>query len=167
MLTPFDICVPDTVLNDLAARLQMTRLPPHADSDWDAGTNPDFMRKLVAYWRDKFNWRTQETMLNKFQHLRGNVNGTQLHLIHEKSRGPSPFPLILTHGYPDSFFRFYKLIPHLIDPAAYGGDPAEAFDVVAPSLPGYGFSEARKEHGGIFGVCDLWHKLMTNELGYS
>jgi len=166
MLEPFDISIPDTVLHDLASRLRVTRLPSRADHDWNAGTSPDFLRKLVSYWRDEFNWREQETMLNKFQHLRGNVDGTQLHLIYEKGRGPSPFPLILTHGYPDSFFRFYKLIPLLTDPAAYGGDPADAFDVVVPSLPGYGFSEVLKEHGGIFGVGDLWHKLMKNELGY-
>jgi pimeloyl-ACP methyl ester carboxylesterase len=98
--------------------------------------------------------------------LRGTVDGTSLHLIHEKGRGPAPLPLILTHGYPDSFFRFYKLIPLLTDPAAHGGDPADAFDVVAPSLPGYAFSEARADKGGLFGFGDLWRRLMVDELGY-
>ncbi|HEY6733192.1 MAG TPA: alpha/beta hydrolase [Roseiarcus sp.] len=101
-----------------------------------------------------------------FRHLRGTVDGAAIHLIHEKGRGPAPLPLILTHGYPDSFFRFYKLIPLLTDPAAHGGDPADAFDVVAPSLPGYAFSEARVDKGGLFGFGDLWRRLMTDELGY-
>jgi pimeloyl-ACP methyl ester carboxylesterase len=98
--------------------------------------------------------------------LRGEVDGSQLHVIHEKGRGSSPLPLVLTHGYPDSFFRFYKLIPLLTDPVAHGGDSTDAFDVVVPSLPGYGFSAPRASGGGMFGFGDLWHHLMTAELGY-
>ena len=91
-------------------------------------------------------------MLNGFQHFHAKVYGTRLNLIHEPGRGPNPLPLVLTHGFPDSFFRFYKLIPRLADPAAHGGDPADSFDVVVPSLPGYGFSESRSDKGGLFGI---------------
>ncbi len=168
MLEPFQISVAEPVLEDLSRRLRATRLSEDDKADtWDAGMNPTYLRDLIGYWRDGFDWRKQEATLNRFPHYRGEVDGTQVHLIHQKGRGPSPLPLILTHGYPDSFFRFYKLIPLLADPAAHGADPADAFDVVVPSLPGYAFSEARTQAGGLFGFGSLWHTLMTRELGYS
>ena len=166
MLAPFKLAVSDAVLTDLAARLAATRLPPAAGDTWEAGANLHYLEQLIAYWRDEFDWRAQEAKLNQFSHYRGEVGGTQLHFIHERGQGPAPFPLILTHGYPDGFFRFYKLIPMLTKPAAFGADPADAFDVVVPSIPGYGFSDPRKEHGGIFGYGDLWHELMADTLGY-
>src|SRR5262249_27946529 len=95
------------------------------------------------------------------------IDGTDIHFIYEEGRGPSPMPIILSHGFPDSFFRFYKLIPLLSDPAAHGGDAADSFDVVVPSLPGYGFSEPRENNGGAFGFGALWRKLMTDTLGFS
>ena len=167
MLRPFEISVPASVVDDLSSRLRATRLPPDDTDAWDAGMNPAYLRRLVAYWRDGYDWRKAEAHLNRFHHLRGEVDGTVIHLVHEKGRGPAPLPLLLSHGYPDSFFRFDKLIPMLTDPAAHGGDPRDAFDVVVPSLPGYGFSEPRSQGGGIFGIGDLWHTLMTKELGYS
>ena len=168
MLEPFTIAVPDETLDDLAKRLGTARLPrDDGPVGWEDGTDPAYLRELIAYWRDDFRWRREEAALNQFRHLRGQVDGTAIHLIHEKGRGPAPMPLLLTHGYPDSFFRFYKLIPLLTHPGAHGGDAADAFDVVVPSLPGYGFSEARRNNGGTFGFGDLWHKLMTTELGYS
>src|SRR5262249_3890876 len=133
----FNIAVPAEVFQDLRRRLDTTRLPSAGERGWEDGTAPAYLRALVDYWRDGFDWRAQEALLNRFRHLRGTIDGTAIHLIHEKGRGPAPLPLILTHGYPDSFFRFYKLIPLLIDPAAHGGDAADAFDVVVPSLPGY------------------------------
>jgi pimeloyl-ACP methyl ester carboxylesterase len=166
LLEPFKIAVPDDVLQDLRRRLETARLGSVEKDGWEGGTDPAYLRDLVDYWRNGYDWRAQEALLNSFRHLRGTVDGTSLHLIHEKGRGPAPLPLILTHGYPDSFFRFYKLIPLLTDPVAHGGDPADAFDVVAPSLPGYAFSEARVDKGGLFGFGDLWRKLMTDELGY-
>src|SRR5438105_348815 len=143
MLEPFHIAVQTSVLRDLATRLNATRLTAETADDWSAGTSPAYLRALVAYWRDRYDWRAQEARLNAFAHYRGKVDGTQLHLIHERGRGPAPLPLLLTHGYPDSFFRFVKLIPLLTDPAAHGGAAIDAFDIVVPSLPGYGFSEAR------------------------
>jgi microsomal epoxide hydrolase len=166
MLRPFEVSVPGPVLDDLARRLQATRFPPDDTDAWDAGMNPAYLRRLVGYWRDGYDWRKAEARLNRFHHFRGEVDGTVLHLVHEKGRGPSPLPLLLSHGYPDSFFRFDKLIPMLTDPAAHGGDPRDSFDVVVPSLPGYGFSEQRSKGGGIFGMGDLFHTLMTKELGY-
>jgi pimeloyl-ACP methyl ester carboxylesterase len=166
MLERFTIAIPNAVLEDLRARLVATRPPRDHAQDWSAGTSPAYQRELIEYWRDHFNWRRQETSLNQFNQFLATVDGTKLHLIHEKGRGPAPLPIILTHGYPDSFFRFYKLIPLLTDPAAHGGDAADSFDVVVPSLPGYAFSEPREQSGGLFGFGDLWFRLMTEALGY-
>jgi len=172
MVERFTIAIPNNVLEDLHARLAATRLPrghTHDDDDakdWSAGTNPSYLHELIDYWRDHFDWRMQEALLNRFNQFLVTVDGTKLHVIHEKGRGRAPLPIILTHGYPDSFFRFYKLIPLLTDPAAHGGDAMDAFDVVVPSLPGYAFSESRDQSGGLFGFGDLWFKLMTEALGY-
>jgi pimeloyl-ACP methyl ester carboxylesterase len=166
LLEPFKIAIPENVLQDLRRRLDATRLGSAEKKGWEEGTDPAYLSALINHWRTAYDWRAQEARLNTFRHLRGTVDGASLHLIHEKGRGPAPLPLILTHGYPDSFFRFYKLIPLLTDPAAHGGDPADAFDVVAPSLPGYAFSEARLDKGGLFGFGDLWRRLMVDELGY-
>ena len=166
MLEPFKIAIPDDVLRDLSRRLGAVRLASVEKAGWEEGTDPAYLSELIDYWRIGYDWRRDEAKLNDFRHLRGTVDGVTLHLIHEKGRGPAPLPLILTHGYPDSFFRFYKLIPLLTDPAAHGGDPADAFDVVTPSLPGYAFSEARADKGGLFGFGDLWCRLMVDELGY-
>ncbi len=167
MVEPFRINVSDEVLHDLARRLRHARLPEAGgEGGWRGGMNPGFLRSLVSYWRDGYDWRTQEAQLNRLRHFRCEVDGTRLHFIHEKGRGPAPLPLILTHGYPDSFFRFDKLIALLADPGAHGGDPADAFDVVVPSLPGYAFSAPRERGGGIFGFGSLFHRLMTEELGY-
>jgi microsomal epoxide hydrolase len=170
MLARFKIAIPIGVLDDLRARLVATRPPRNhvqdIAQDWNAGTSPAYLRELIDYWRGHFDWPAQEALLNRFNQFLVTVDGTKLHVIHEKGRGPAPLPIILTHGYPDSFFRFYKLIPLLTDPAAHGGDAADAFDVVVPSLPGYAFSERREHAGGIFGFGDLWFKLMTEALGY-
>jgi Epoxide hydrolase N terminus len=165
LLEPFKIAIPDDVLRDLSRRLGAVRLGSVKKAGWEEGTDPAYLSELIDYWRIGYDWRRHEAKLNDFRHLRGTVDGVTLHLIHEKGRGPAPLPLILTHGYPDSFVRFYKLIPLLTDPAAHGGDPADAFDVVAPSLPGYAFSEARADKGGLFGFGDLWCRLMVDELG--
>jgi hypothetical protein len=99
LLEPFEIAVTDTILEDLALRLRAARLPPSAANDWDAGMSPVYLRELITYWRDRFDWRSQEALLNRFQHYRGEVDGTRIHFIHERGQGPSPLPLILTHGY--------------------------------------------------------------------
>ena len=167
MLEPFKIEIPEAQLVDLRARLARTRLPPaEADHSWDDGTDPAYLATLVTFWHDRYDWRAQEEELNRFHHHRVEIDRTRIHLVLEKGNGPATLPLLLCHGYPDSFYRFHKLIPRLTDPAAFGGDPADAFDVVVPDLPGFGFSEARPQKGGAFGFGDLLHRLMTTVLGY-
>ena len=165
---PFRIDVPQDTLDDLRGRLAGTRWTDEvADAGWDYGTNLGYLRELTDYWRDGFDWREQERNLNRFAHYKADVDGTGIHFIHERGKGPDPTPLLLTHGWPDSFYRFHKLIPRLTDPASYGGDPADAFDVVAPSIPGYGFSDRPQERGmNSEKVARLFAKLMTGVLGY-
>jgi pimeloyl-ACP methyl ester carboxylesterase len=163
---PFDPRIDDSTLHDLHARLATARLPAGDARDWDAGTSPAYLRELVEYWRSGYDWRAREAELGRFAHFRTTLAGTAVHFIHERGHGDAPLPLILTHGFPDSFLRFVKLIPLLADPAGHGGDPADAFDVIVPSLPGYGFSEPPDRKTDIFHVADRWHELMTSELGY-
>lgn len=167
MLKPFKIAVPNAVLKDLDIRLASTRLLRDQARDWKSGTSPAYLGELIDYWRKCYDWRKQEALLNRFSQFEATIDGTKLHFIHEKGRAATSIPIILTHGYPDLFFRFHKLIPLLTDPATHGGDDAVSFDVVVPSLPGFGFSELRQESGGVFGFGDLWNKLMTDTLGYA
>src|SRR5215831_4405008 len=165
---PFTIKVPDAILDDLYRRLEATRWPGEIPgSDWDYGSNLSYVQELVAYWRTRFDWRAQEQRLNAFQHYKATVDGLGIHFIHAKGQGPNPMPLIITHGWPGSFFEMYKIIPLLTDPGHHGGDPADAFDVVVPSMPGYGFSDPPTQRGmHVLKVADLWATLMTAELGY-
>src|SRR5262245_59182283 len=130
VLERYRINIGAKVLDDLAARLSAIRWTPGEMDGWSRGTSLTYLRHLLSYWRDRFDWRAQEAMLNRFAQYRGEVDGTVIHFVHERGHGASPMPLILTHGFPDSFFRFYKLIPLLTDPAAHGGDADDAFDVV-------------------------------------
>jgi pimeloyl-ACP methyl ester carboxylesterase len=164
----FKIHVDGVALADLAGRLATTRLPPPQGPDgWDAGSRPAYLHELHEYWRDRYDWRAREARLNSFAHYLADVNGATVHFIHELGRGARPLPLILTHGFPDSFTRFLKLIPLLTDPAAHGEDAADSFDVVVPSLPWCGFSNEHRHAGGLFGVNQTWHELMTRVLGYT
>jgi pimeloyl-ACP methyl ester carboxylesterase len=164
----FEIAVPQDRLNDLAERLSMTDPKlPSAGGGWDAGADPAYMQKLLDHWLHAFDWRAQEAQLNQLAHYRASVSGLAIHYIHERARTGSGLPLLLTHGYPDSFLRFRKLIPLLTDPGAHGADPNDAFDVVVPSLPGYAFSEAPDRAGSLFSIAGLWHELMTSVLGYT
>jgi len=164
---PFEIHIGEPLLVDLAARLEVTRLPPQqGPAGWDAGASPAYLRDLLEYWRTQYDWRAHEAALNGFAQYRAEIGGADVHFIHERGRGPAPLPLILTHGFPDSFTRFLKIIPLLTDPAAHGGDAADAFDVVVPSLPWCAFSQEHKHDGGLFNVNQLWHELMTDVLGY-
>jgi pimeloyl-ACP methyl ester carboxylesterase len=165
---PFRIDVADPVLTDLRRRLQNTRLPQQIEgSGWDAGTDTRYLRELLAYWLDEYDWRKQERLLNESQRYRVNIDEIEIQFIHERGVGPDPFPLMLTHGFPDSHHRFNKVIPLLTDPASFGGRQEDAFHVVAPDLPGYGFSGTPLRQGTIFQVHDLWDRLMTEKLGYA
>jgi microsomal epoxide hydrolase len=165
-LTPFVIRTPQDALDDLRLRLSRTRWADEIDDGWTFGTNRDELRALVDHWSDRFDWRREEDAMNRFAHFRADVNGVGVHFIHERGRGDTPLPIILTHGYPDSFLRFAKIIPMLADPEAHGGSASDAFDVVVPSLPGFGFSDKPSKPGSIFRVGDLWHTLMTDVLAY-
>lgn len=166
-IRPFKISVAPQVLSDLQQRLEGTRWTYQPKgSDWDAGTDLNYLKDLVDYWRNSYDWRAQEGILNQFAHFKADIGETAVHFVHERGKGPDPFPLILTHGYPDSFYRFAKIIPMLTDPEAYGGSAEDAFDIVAPDLPGYGFSDKPAKSGTLFRVNDLWAHLMTAALGY-
>ncbi len=164
----FHIQVEEKVLNDLRAKLGQVRWPDQmVGAEWEQGTELSYLQSLVAYWRDSFNWRQQEAELNRLAHFRSEVDGLSIHFIHERGVGPSPLPIILTHGWPDSFTRYQKIIPLLTDPASHGGDPMDSFDVIVPSIPGFGFSSRPNLRGvNSFQVAELWAKLMTKELGY-
>ena len=165
---PFKIHVPEETLEDLRDRLGRTRWPDEIpDSGWQYGANLAYMKELVEYWRTRFDWRAQEQAMNSFPHFKVDVDGLGIHFIHERGQGPNPIPIIVTHGWPGSFYEILKIIPLLADPANHGGDPADPFDVVVPSLPGYGFSDPPTQRGmDTMRVADLWTKLMTEGLGY-
>ena len=165
---PYKVEVPDSVLEDLGDRLARTRWPDEIpDSGWDYGSNMDYIKELTEYWRTGFDWRAQEARINSFANFKADVDGFGVHFIHERGKSPNPMPLIITHGWPSSVFEMFKIIPLLSDPASHGGDPADAFDVVAPSAPGYGFSDRPHRRGmNITRVADLWARLMTEGLGY-
>src|SRR5215469_144983 len=165
---PFQIHVPEEVLSDLRERLARTRFPSEIPgSGWDYGTNLAYLKQLVEYWRDRYDWRKHEAELNRFAHFKANVDGLDLHFIHEQGRGPDPMPLLLSHGWPGSVYEFKQIIPMLTNPAAHGADGAQCFTVVAPSLPGYGFSEPTRTRAvNIQAIAEIFHKLMTEVLGY-
>jgi pimeloyl-ACP methyl ester carboxylesterase len=166
-LQPYKIKVPQAVIDDLRERLARTRWPDEIPgSGWEYGLNLDYMKELSRYWQMEFNWRAQEEAINRFHHYRTTINGLGIHFIHERGKGPSPLPIIITHGWPSSFAEMLKLIPLLTDPESHGADPTDSFDVIVPSLPGYGFSDKPVERGmNAFKIAELWSQLMSG-LGY-
>ena len=166
--TAFVLRVPDADIDDLRERLGRTRFPDQAPGEpWAYGTDLDYMRGLIPYWRDRFDWRAQEALLNAFPQFKARVHGIDVHFLHVPGKGPDPKPLLLMHGWPGSVFEFVDLIPRLTDPAAFGGDPADAFTVVAPSLPGFGLSFAPgQKRFSVEEMAECLHDLMTGALGY-
>lgn len=167
-MQPFQLNIPQAILDDLRARLANTRWPAEpARADWQQGTSPAYLRELLTYWQHNFDWRQQEARLNQFARFQTIIEGTELRFIHERGRGPRPLPLLLSHGWPDSSWQFTKLIPLLTDPAAHGGRAEDAFDVVAPDLPGFGFSAPLPPTGTFAGqTASRLQQLMTATLGY-
>ena len=144
----FEIHVDDSVLDDLHTRLTLTRFPDQiVGTGWEYGVPIDYLRDLVGYWRDTYDWRAEEARLNGFAHFRTRIDGQAIHFIHARSPHPDALPLLITHGWPGSIVELLDVIPRLTDPPAYGGRAADAFDVIAPSLPGYGFSEPPRTPG--------------------
>jgi microsomal epoxide hydrolase len=165
---PYRVDVADEVLADLRQRLGRTRWPDEAPgSGWRYGTNLAYLRDLCAYWRDRYDWRGHEARLNAFRQFTVPLAGIDLHFIHEPGVGPAPLPLLISHGWPGSVWEFHQLIPRLTDPARFGADPRDAFTVVAPSLPGYGFSfRPGQSRFGVPEIAETFATLMTKVLGY-
>ena len=166
---PFTLRVPDEAIADLRDRLARTRFPDQAPGDpWAFGTDVGYLRQLVEYWRGIFDWRAEEARLNAFPQFKVPLCGIDLHFLHVPGKGPAPCPLLLLHGWPGSVFEFLELIPRLADPARFGGDPADAFTVVAPSLPGYGLSfKPGQPRFGVEEIADCVAELMHHTLGYT
>lgn len=164
--TPYVVDVAQASLDDLRARLARTRWPDEVDAaGWEYGASLAYMRELIDYWRTGFDWRAAERAMNAVPHFRARVDGVGIHLIHQPGRGPAPMPLLITHGWPSSFVEMLALIPLLADPGAHGGDPADAFDVIVPSVPGFGFSDRPGRGMTRSRVAGLWAGLMEG-LGY-
>jgi pimeloyl-ACP methyl ester carboxylesterase len=167
VLTPFRIDVPDAELRDLHERLERTRWPEtETVDDWSQGVPLGYMKDLCGYWAERYDWRATEARLNALPQFRTEIDGLGIHLIHVRSPHPDALPLVITHGWPGSIVEFLKVIGPLADPTAHGGDAADAFHVVCPSLPGYGFSDKPASRGwGVERIADAWVRLMAR-LGY-
>ena len=168
-IQPFTIGIPQETLDDLRGRLANTLWPDEAEhTGWNYGTNMGYLKELVEYWQHSYDWRAQEAKLNQFAQFRADIDGQNIHFLHVRGKGPNPTPLLLLHGYPDSFYRFHKIIPLLTDPESIGRSPLDSFDVIVPSLPGFGFSDRPNFPGGMKSLrsVELLSKLMTEGLGY-
>lgn len=163
----FEIHVPESVLADLRQRLEKTRLPDQINgAGWGYGTDLDYLGGLIEYWRTDFDWRAQERLLNRFDHYIDKVDGLDMHFIHMRSKHEDATPMLVSHGWPGSVFEFYKIIEPLVDPESHGGQAADAFHVVCPSLPGYGWSEAPHEPGFDIQQVGAWGSKLMAALGY-
>lgn len=167
LIKPFRIDVPEETLTHIRDRV--AAYPWHEmpdDGGWSYGTNLDYMKELCAYWVDAFDWRKQEARINRFSHFIAPVDGIDIHYIHEKGSGPNPMPLIISHGWPGSIVEFMNFIEPLAHPERFGGDIKDAFDVIAPSLPGFGFSGRPPRPYGPRKMAGVFNTLMTDVLGY-
>ena len=166
-VTPFTIAVADDVLEDLQRRLAITRWPDaEVVDDWSQGMPLSYAKELAAYWADGYDWRAREVALNRFPQITTEIDGVSIHAIHMRSPHDDAMPICITHGWPGSIVEFHKIIEPLTNPTDHGGDAADAFHVVCPSLPGYGFSAPATEVGwGIEKIGEVWTELMAR-LGY-
>jgi pimeloyl-ACP methyl ester carboxylesterase len=166
-VTQFRIEVPEADLRDLRERLERTRWPEEETvDDWSQGVPRGYMQELCGYWADRYDWRATEARLNALPQFRTEIDGLGIHFIHVRSPHPDALPLVITHGWPGSVVEFLKVIGPLADPTAHGGDAADAFHVVCPSLPGYGFSDKPAQRGwGVERIAAAWTRLMAR-LGY-
>jgi len=167
-ITPFRIAVSDEVLDDLKSRLRKTRWPePELVDDWSQGAPLTWIREVCRYWADEYDWRRREALLNRFAQFTTAIDGLDIHFLHVRSPHAGAMPLVITHGWPGSVVEFHKVIEPLTNPTAHGGDAADAFHVVCPSLPGFGFSGKPTTTGwGVDRIAAAWAVLM-DRLGYS
>jgi pimeloyl-ACP methyl ester carboxylesterase len=165
-ITPFSIRIETEILSDLRTRIRNTRWPDQAPgAAWEQGTDLEYLKSLLVYWADEFDWYAQERLLNTAKQFRAEIDGVHIHFVHERARCGRGIPLILTHGWPSTFAELLPLVPFLTDPDAHGIE-GPAFDLVIPSLPGYGFSDRPAQVGVNYQhVAGLWHRLMRG-LGY-
>ena len=167
-IRPFEVHFEDEALDDLRERLGRTRFPDQLDgAAWDYGTELSYLRELLEHWKNGFDWRAVEEHLNSFDNFKTDINGIDLHFIHQRSAQPDALPLIITHGWPGSVLEFTEIIGPLTDPVAHGGDPADAFHVVCPSIPGYGLSGAPRRAGFDIRAVAATNASLMNTLGYS
>lgn len=164
---PFSIQFSETQFEDLRRRVMQTDWPQEIPgSQWEYGVDLSFLMNTCAHWAEKFDWAAQVARFATFHHYRYSSSGLQIHFIHERGKGPHPLPIVLTHGWPGSFIEMLQIIPMLADPTAHGADPEDAFNVIVPSLPGFGYSDPPRRAGfNVVRVAELWSELMT-ELGY-
>jgi pimeloyl-ACP methyl ester carboxylesterase len=167
-ITPFSVHIEEPALADLRRRLAATRWPDElAGEPWSYGADMRSLRRITDYWRDGFDWRAAESGINRLAQFRTDIMGCGIHFIHQRGVGPAPMPIIISHGWPGSFVEMLDLVPQLADPAQHGGDAADAFDVVVPSLPGYGFSDRPTSPGMTpLAMADIFATLMAR-LGFS
>ena len=167
-IKPFRIDIPSQEIEDLETRLRLTRLPEkETPDDWSQGLPLEYARELKDYWQSDYDWAARQEALNRFDQFTTEIDGLDIHFIHVKSPHASAEPLIITHGWPGSIVEFHKVIEPLVDPVAHGGSADDAFHVVCPSLPGYGFSAKPAQTGwGVEKIAGAWDTLMTR-LGYS
>jgi microsomal epoxide hydrolase len=166
-VSPYQFYVPDEELARILERV--SHYPWHEmpdDGGWEYGTNMDYLKELCAYWVDGFDWRAQEDRINSFPSFKANVDGIDMHFIHEKGSGSNPTPLLISHGWPGSVAEFYDLIEPLAHPERFGGDAEDGFTVVVPSLPGFGFSGRPPRPYGPRKMASVLNALMTDTLGY-
>lgn len=162
----FQVAVDKVQVEDLKQRLSMTRWPDQVGASWQYGTDLNYIKDLCAYWKDEFDWFEQQEKLNQFDHYKTKVDDFELHFIHQKAVNGKGMPLLLSHGWPGSVWEFYKIIPMLTDPESHGISSSLSFDVICPSLPGYGFSSAPTQPGcDAKKIAGLFNELMT-QLGY-
>lgn len=164
----FEIAIPQARLDDLRRRLERINWPTDvSNDDWSYGVPRRYLEPLCEEWRTTFDWRAQERRMNELDHFRCEIEGMPIHFVHERGRGPNPIPIVLSHGWPWTFWDFKELIPRLTDPAGHGGDASDCFHVVVPSLPGFVFSAPLTRVGvGPLGTARIWDRLMRQELGY-
>jgi pimeloyl-ACP methyl ester carboxylesterase len=168
VIEEFRIAVDDAVLDDLRRRLEQTRLPDEIDgTGWEYGIPLGYLRELIGYWRDTYDWRAHEARLNELPQFRTTIDGQSIHFVHARSRHEDARPLLIMHGWPGSIVEFLDVIPRLNDPEAHGGSAADAFHVVAPSLPGYGFSGPTRARGWDSSRIARAFAALMSELGYA
>jgi len=167
MIKPFKVEISDKFLQNIYSKVK--NYPWHEmpnDGGWVYGTNLNYMKEISKYWIEKFDWKKIEKKINKFQNFKSSIDDIDIHFIHEKGSGINPKPLLLSHGWPGSIIEFLHIIDHLAHPEKFGGREEDAFDVVVPSLPGFGFSGRPSRPIGPRKMASIFNSLMTNNLGY-